>query len=271
MVGKGIHGRMRLAFRCCWYCQQISLCNIILGPRIQVSNHLGTQTIASRPSQFTWYIPKMILDGWEGDPWALSLASGWFLGCCCRCQQIAACEISLLGQNPGVQSPWHPNHCFWTIPIHLIHPQNDFGWLGRGSMGSKSCMRLVSWLLLVVNKSACEISFWVQNPGVQSPYGTQTIASEPSQFTWYILKMILDGWEGDPWALSLASGWFGCCWLSTNQLLWKWNIIVGPQNPGVQSAPWQKYHHCWARIQVSNHLMASKPLLLNHPNSLDTS
>jgi hypothetical protein len=39
--------------------------------RIQVSNHLGTHTIASQPSQFNWYIPKMILDGWEGDPCGL--------------------------------------------------------------------------------------------------------------------------------------------------------------------------------------------------------
>jgi hypothetical protein len=42
------------------------------------------------------------------------------------------------------------------------------------------------WLLLDVNKSqlaACVISFWGQNPGVKSPYGTQTIASQPSQFT----------------------------------------------------------------------------------------
>jgi hypothetical protein len=128
----------------------------------------------------------MILDGWEGDPWwALSLASGWFLGCC-WCQQISLWNIIVGPESRCPITLWHPNHCFSTIPIHLIHPQNDFGWLGRGSMGSKSCIRLV-WVLLV----------------------------------------------------------------STNQLLVK--------------------YHCWARIQVSNHLMASKPLLLNHPNSLDTS
>jgi hypothetical protein len=60
---------------------------------------------------------------------------------------------------------------------------------------------------------------------LSNQHGTQTIASQPSQFTWYI------GWEGDPWALSLASGWFGCCWMSKNQLA--------------------KYHS-GARIQVSN-------------------
>jgi hypothetical protein len=100
----------------------------------------------------------MILDGWEGDPWA--------------------------SQNPGIQSPWHPNHCFSTIPIHLIHPQNDFGWLERGSMGSKSCIRLV-WLMLDVNKSACKISSLLgQNPDKSNHHGTQTIAShQPSQFT----------------------------------------------------------------------------------------
>jgi hypothetical protein len=60
----------------------------------------------------------------------------------------------------------------YHFPAHLIHPQNDFGWLGRGSMGSKSCIRLV-WLMLVVNKSACKTSFLSQNPGVQSPWHPQ--------------------------------------------------------------------------------------------------
>jgi hypothetical protein len=36
-----------------------------------------------------------------------------------------------------------------------------------------------------------------QNPVKSNQHGTQTIASQPCQFTWYILKMILDGWEGD--------------------------------------------------------------------------
>ena len=89
---------------------------------------------------------KMILDGWKGDPWALSLASGQIN--CCWSQKISLLNI-FSNQNPGVQSAWRPNHCFSTIPIHLIHPQNDFGWLGMGSMGSKPCIRLVygcSWM-----------------------------------------------------------------------------------------------------------------------------
>jgi hypothetical protein len=124
----------------------------------------------------------------------------------------SACETSFLSQNPGVQSAWHPNNCFSTIPIHLIHPQNDFGWFRRGSMGSKNhcfstipihlihpqndlgwfkrgsmvgskfCIRLV-WLLLDVKKSACETSFLSQNPQVSNQHGTQTIASQLSQFT----------------------------------------------------------------------------------------
>jgi hypothetical protein len=57
--------------------------------------------------------------------------------------QKPAFKISFLSQNPGVQSEWHSNHCFSTIQVHLAHPQNDFGWLGRGSMGSKSPIRLV--------------------------------------------------------------------------------------------------------------------------------
>jgi hypothetical protein len=61
--------------------------------------------------------------------------------------------------------------------------------------------------------------------------------------------MIVDGWEGDPWALSLASGWFGCCWCQKISLQ---NTILGPE----------------FRCPIS---MAPKPLLLNHPNSLDTS
>jgi hypothetical protein len=93
----------------------------------------------------------MILDGWEGDPWALSLASGWF-GCCWMSKNQQLQNI-IFEPDQGVQSPWHPNHCLSTIPNHLIHPQNDFGWLGRGSMGSKSCIRLVG-LLLDVKKSA---------------------------------------------------------------------------------------------------------------------
>jgi hypothetical protein len=157
--------------------------------------------------------------------------------------------ISLLGQNPGIQSPWYTYHCFSTIPIHLIHPQNVFGWLGRGSMGSKSCIRLV-WLLLDVNKSACEISLLGQNPGVQSPYGIQTIASQPSQFTWYIPKMVMDGWEGNPWALSLASGWFGwCCWMSTNQLVKvKYHISLLGQNPARWPITLWHPNHCFSTI-----------------------
>jgi hypothetical protein len=83
--------------------------------RIIVFNQHGTQTIASQPSQFTWYIHKMILDGWEGDPWARSLASDWF-GCV---KHHFCARIKVSNQQ------WHPNHCFSTIPIHLIHPQND--------------------------------------------------------------------------------------------------------------------------------------------------
>jgi hypothetical protein len=61
-------------------------------------------------------------------------------------------------------------------------------------------------------------------------------------------KMILDGWKGDPWALSLASGQINCCWMSKNQLV---KYLFIPES----------------RCPTS---MAPKPLLLNHPNSLDT-
>jgi hypothetical protein len=48
--------------------------------RIEIFNQHIVQTIASKPSQFTWYIQCMILDGLEGNPWALCLAAGPF-GC----------------------------------------------------------------------------------------------------------------------------------------------------------------------------------------------
>jgi hypothetical protein len=76
---------------------------------------------------------KMILDGWERDPLVQSLASNWYWAAA-GCQNNCACKISFSSQNPGVQSAWHPNHCFSTIKVHLAHPQNDFGWLGRGSI-----------------------------------------------------------------------------------------------------------------------------------------
>jgi hypothetical protein len=75
-----------------------------------------------------------------------------------------------LSQNPSVQSPWHPNHCFSTIPNHLIHHLNDFGWLGRGSMGSKSCTRLV-WLLSWMSKNQLlQNIIFEPDQGVQSPW-----------------------------------------------------------------------------------------------------
>jgi hypothetical protein len=63
----------------------------------------------------------------------------------CQLQDVkkSACCKSFLSQNPGVQSAWHPNHCFSTIQVHLAHPQNDFGWLGRGFMGLKSSLKLI--------------------------------------------------------------------------------------------------------------------------------
>jgi hypothetical protein len=133
----------------------------------------------------------------------------------------------------------------YHFPARLIHPKNDFGLLGRGSMGSKSCIRLV-WLMLMLVVNINQLAkhhFWAR---IQVPnhHGTLNSASQPS-------CMILDGSEGGPRALSLASGRFGCCWLSINQLV--------------------KYHHCWARIQISPLSMAPKPLLLNHPNSIDIS
>jgi hypothetical protein len=37
-----------------------------------------TQTIASKPSQFTQYTQRIILDAWEGNLWALCLAARSF-------------------------------------------------------------------------------------------------------------------------------------------------------------------------------------------------
>jgi hypothetical protein len=42
---------------------------------------------------------------------------------------LATCK--LLRQNPDVQPTGQLNHSFKTIPIHLIHPVDGFGWLGK--------------------------------------------------------------------------------------------------------------------------------------------
>jgi hypothetical protein len=85
---------------------------------------------------------------------------------------------------------------------------------------------------------------------VSNQHDTQTIASQPSKFTWHIHKMILDGWEGDPLALSLKK--VGICQLLDVKKTSLQNILFEPES----------------RCPIS---MAPKPLLLNHPSSLGTS
>jgi hypothetical protein len=97
--------------------QKFSSDNPTFWARIEISNQHIIQTIASKPSQLTWYIQCMILDGLEGNQWGLCLAAG-------------PLDIPLTCP---------PNHCFKTIPIHLIHPMHDFGWSERESMVSVSC------------------------------------------------------------------------------------------------------------------------------------
>jgi hypothetical protein len=54
---------------------------------------------------------------------------------------LATCK--LLRQNPDVQPTGQLNHSFKTIPIHLIHPVDGFGWLGKSFISSMSGSRLV--------------------------------------------------------------------------------------------------------------------------------
>jgi hypothetical protein len=69
MVGKGIYGfyvlqHAGLGRR--WLSKiQLSLSHF--WARIDTINQHDTQTIASKPSQSTWYTQYMILDGWEGN------------------------------------------------------------------------------------------------------------------------------------------------------------------------------------------------------------
>jgi hypothetical protein len=118
---------------------------------MEIFNQHIVQTIASKPSQFTWYIQCMILDGLEGNPWALCLAEGPFG--CRGMSKIQLGQSHLLSQNRGIQPLYCTNHCFKTIPTHLIHPMHDFGWFGRESMGSVSCCRPI-WVCWDVENSA---------------------------------------------------------------------------------------------------------------------
>jgi hypothetical protein len=92
-------------------------------------------------------------------------------------KKSAYCETSfLLSQNPSVQSPWHPNHCFSTIPNHLIHPQNDFGWLGRGPMGSISLASGSLGCCAGCKKNQLTKHHFLLRIKVSKHHGTQTIA-----------------------------------------------------------------------------------------------
>jgi hypothetical protein len=53
------------------------------------------------------------------------------LGGAMRHVENSARPTQLLRQNPDVQPTGRPNHSFKTILTHLIHPMDDFGWLGK--------------------------------------------------------------------------------------------------------------------------------------------
>jgi hypothetical protein len=59
---------------------KIQLSQSQFSARFVMTNQHDTQTIASKPSQFTQYTHQMILDAWEGNLWALCLAERSFEG-----------------------------------------------------------------------------------------------------------------------------------------------------------------------------------------------
>jgi hypothetical protein len=128
---------------------------------------------------------------------------------------------------------WQPNHCFSTIFIHLIHPMDNFGWSRLGSMSSKSCIAVWFgcwglWKIQLTNSD-----FWARIDAANH-HERQTIASKPSQFTWYTPWMILGcGQDWDPWAVSLL-------------------LQSGLGDEVCRKFSWTNSDF-WARIEASNH------------------
>jgi hypothetical protein len=118
--------------------------------RIDTFNQHDAQSMASKPSWFTWYAQCMIWDAWGGHSWAHL----WQQADLQNAKNSAQLYYPTFYQYWHVQSIWHSNHCFKTISILLIHPMPNSGWLGRVSIGFMSDSRLV--LVPNVDNSAQE-------------------------------------------------------------------------------------------------------------------
>jgi hypothetical protein len=111
------------------------------------------------------------------------------------------------------------------------------------------CHHLCSRLFCVRDLNCCDSTIlYDQEPKGKSERDNIVCPRTKRQVRKRKEKSNQDGWKGDPWALSLASGQINCCWMSKNQLV---KYLFIPES----------------RCPTS---MAPKPLLLNHPNSLDT-
>jgi methyltransferase-like protein len=172
---------------------KIQLSQSQFSARFFTTKQHDTQTIASKPSQFTQYTQCMILDGWEGNLWTLCLAarsfglrgrlkiqlsqsqfSARFFTTKQHDNQTIALKPSQLTQYTQcmILDAWKGN--LWTLCLAA----RSFGLRGR--------------LKIQLSQSQFSARFFTTKQN-----DNQTIASKPSQLTQYTQCMILDAWEGN--------------------------------------------------------------------------